>query len=334
MNYGAETNPPAWKIYMGMLPQDIGMLGAMPVFSASHSAWYARPPGYVRALRLPALAAPSRNQGLGDAAAFNQASIDLHNQIELPIQAGDTFLNAGDTQGALSAYKAAGQTAATTNGPQIDAAGAVSATQPLTQFALGLNGRLQAASDAVAAQGLAHQMLVTYQDAIQQGLIALANPPSSGGSPDAALIAAAQALSAYLQNHGVPSEHSSLPIVSTFQNAWNANGTMGAALVVDGKYGPKTASALAVVLGSAVPAPNTSGPPGPAVQPPAGGGSASVVVTPSSNTTAAWILGAALVGAAGIAGWAWYNKGGGKAMLTRRRARRALPRARARRRSR
>jgi hypothetical protein len=57
-------------------------------------------------------------------------------------------------------------------------------------------------------------------------------------------------------------------------------------------------------------------------------------VTPSSNSTAAWILGAALVGAAGIAGYAWYHKGGGKAMLTRRRARHALPRARARRRAR
>ena len=42
----------------------------------------------------------------------------------------------------------------------------------------------------------------------------------------------------------------------------------------------------------------------------------------------------AVLAAAGIAGYAWYHKGGGKAMLTRRRVRHALPRARARRRAR
>lgn len=208
--------------------------------------------------------------GVGDAAAFTQAATDLHNQLELPIQAGDTYLQAGDAASALSAYKAAGQVGAGTLGPEIDAAGAPSVTQSYTQYAWGLNGQLAAATDATAAQGLVHEMLVTYQDAIQNGALALNAAPSGGGgnAPSSDLLAKAQALKAYLDTNGVPSRHTKLQVTGDFQRAFIADGNTlkyGA----DSEYGPATAAALAAVLGSSpAPKPPAPGPgPGPITPP-------------------------------------------------------------------
>ena len=121
-----------------------------------------------------------------------------------------------------------------------------------------------------------------------------------------------------------------------FQVAWNAS-TPGAsqALTVDGKYGPQTQAALATALayfftdsngtvqgptngtipaqvcggGGVAPSPSPSPSPSPT---PVNPNQTTTVTTSSMNP---WIIGGALVAAAGIAGWAYYAKGGGKKHL-------------------
>ena len=254
-------------------------------------------------------------RGLGDANAFAQATTDLQNQVALPIQAGDTYLGAGDVAGALTAYQAAGQTAATTLGPEINSAegGAATVTKPFTDFAWGLNGQLAAATDATAAQGLAHEMLVTYQDAISTGLASLNTPAPSGG-PSQALLDAANRLKAYLDTNGVPSRHTSLQVVSDFQSAYIADGNT-LKYGVDGKYGPVTAAALARVLGAAPspkPAPGPGPSPGPAPGPSPG------PITPSSSTssgdyTVPILVGAGVLAASIVAVALYKRRGRGKA---------------------
>lgn len=121
--------------------------------------------------------------------------------------------------------------------------------------------------------------------------------------------------------------------VSNFQTAWNNSSPGGNFhLTVDGKYGPMTAQALATALQYT---PNGGTPLGGSAPPPfsyasggGGGGSVTVpttVITPSPSTSvsvtspstskSALIIGGALVLAAGIAGWAYYEKGGGKKMI-------------------
>jgi hypothetical protein len=278
--------------------------------------WYAEksskqglPPVYYKHDGSKPLAGPPR--GLGDASALAQAASDLANQVALPIQAGDTYLGAGDLPAALSAYKAAGQTAATTSGPQINSAegGAATVTKPFTDFAWGLNGQLAAATDATAAQGLAHEMLVTYQDAIENAQQALANPTPTGG-PSQALLDAARALKAWMDANGVPSSKVQVTEVGNFQSAYLADGNplkYGA----DKKYGPVTAAALASVLGGA-PAPKPS-PPGPGPGPKPG---PVTPVAPSSSSSSSGdytvpILVGAGVLAASIVALAVYKKRGG-----------------------
>jgi len=126
-------------------------------------------------------------------------------------------------------------------------------------------------------------------------------------------------------------------ITQNFQAAWNAS-TPGQSnpITVDGKYGPQTAGALANALNYSWTDTNGNqhaaiGGNAPASVCGAAGGGGGVTppkpspsptpVNPSQTTTVTtssmnpWIIGGALVAAAGIAGWAYYAKGGGKRHL-------------------
>jgi hypothetical protein len=237
-----------WQRFEGTVPRALSGLGETPLHHNGH--WWVKQ----RDAAILRYATP----GFGDAAAFDAAAAALANQVAAPIQTADSYLSAGETANALQAYQAAGQTAVSTNGPQIDAAGAPNVTQPYTQFAWGLNGQLAAATDATAAQGLAHNILTTLQDAIRDGQASLSAPAPAQSSD---LTAAAQALKAYLDQNGVPPESQVVAEVRTFQQAYIAAGNT-LAYGADGKYGPATTAALAAVLGSA---PNPK--PGPEPQP-------------------------------------------------------------------
>lgn len=115
---------------------------------------------------------------------FMQATADLDAQVQGPIMAGDTYMAASPPEydAALSAYQAAGQAGATNVGPEIDAAGQMPFTGPLTQKAWQLNGKLAALSGnsidvARQAQSLAKQIAALYAQAIDVG----SNPPARGG---------------------------------------------------------------------------------------------------------------------------------------------------------
>jgi hypothetical protein len=112
---------------------------------------------------------PPRAVGVGSIPlplGFNQAQIDLQNQFVLVVNAGNTYLTAGETANALAAYKAAGMTGATTIGPEIDLSGMPNTTQEFTQQAWQFNGLLQATTDAPTAQKYANAMETLYQLAI------------------------------------------------------------------------------------------------------------------------------------------------------------------------
>jgi hypothetical protein len=121
--------------------------------------------------------------------SYDQASTDLQNQMVLVMQAGDIHYGANDWEAAITSYQAAGMAGATSNGPEIDLAGAANVTQNYTQQAWQLNTELSQLSptggqeSANAARSYVTQMLAFYQTAMAQGQAALDNggvPP--GGS--------------------------------------------------------------------------------------------------------------------------------------------------------
>lgn len=126
--------------------------------------------------RVGIAAAPSTTA----ARPFDQAQADLVNQVNLPIQAGDTYLGEGDYAGAVTSYQAAGQAGATSVGPEIDLAGAAWVTQPLTHQAWLSNGDLAAIvatgatqAQAQLAQTYAYNMAALWQQAINDGISAM-----------------------------------------------------------------------------------------------------------------------------------------------------------------
>lgn len=115
------------------------------------------------------------------ATLFDQAQIDLSNQVGGPIEAGDTYMTETppDYAQAVSAYQAAGQAGASV-GPEIDLAGAAWVTQPLTHQAWLSNGDLQrmtsagaTAAQAADARTYAHNIQSLLQQAINDGIAAV-----------------------------------------------------------------------------------------------------------------------------------------------------------------
>jgi hypothetical protein len=118
---------------------------------------------------------------------FAQAQSDL-SAMNASVGAADAYLAGGELANAVAAYQAAGNSGATTIGPEIDLAGAPNATQPFTQQAWTLNGQLAAipaatptAAQAAQAQVLAQQMVSLYSKAIQAGQAPGALTVASGG---------------------------------------------------------------------------------------------------------------------------------------------------------
>jgi hypothetical protein len=116
---------------------------------------------------------------------FGDAPTDLANQVNLPIQAGDTYLAAGDFKAAVNAYQAAGNAGALSVGPEIDLAGNPTQTQPLTQQAwianvalAAINNQTPTATDAALAQSYAKKISNLYQQALT---VAGAKPSTSSG---------------------------------------------------------------------------------------------------------------------------------------------------------
>jgi hypothetical protein len=126
---------------------------------------------------------------------FAQAQTDLQNQVILVVTAGDTYLQAGETANALSAYQAAGQAGATSVGPEIDLAGMPNTTQPYTQQAWQINGFLAQTTDAPTAKQYAYSMIALYQMAIASAknvALSAPNPAALNVTPDAATISPAR----------------------------------------------------------------------------------------------------------------------------------------------
>jgi hypothetical protein len=165
----------------GTAGNEIVTLGRAPIIEAEYETIVAT------------LAAPP-------ATPFDQAQVDLTNQVELPIQAGDEYLTEAtpDYAYAVSAYQAAGNAGATSVGPEIDLAGVWWVTQPLTHPAWETNAELQAIPSANAtieqaqlAQMYAKGMAAQYQQAINAGSAALlrgARPPVAGTPMTKALL--------------------------------------------------------------------------------------------------------------------------------------------------
>jgi len=147
---------------------------------------------------------------LAAASSYVQPALDLQNQVTLAVAAGDAYYLADTTafrldfSDATQAYQAAGQAGASSVGPEIDAAGASSATQPLTQQAWNLNAQLAALqpsgqpdptngvnapyfnqADADRARALVVSMIGLYTQAIAAGAAAQGQPvpPPPGPQP-------------------------------------------------------------------------------------------------------------------------------------------------------
>lgn len=117
---------------------------------------------------------------LPSAGPFDQAQIDLVNQVNGPIYAGNVYLAEGNYGAAVLAYQAAGQAGATSVGPEIDLAGAAWVTQPLTHQAWISNGDLAAIASTGATQAQAQtaqiyisNMSALWQQAINDGIAAV-----------------------------------------------------------------------------------------------------------------------------------------------------------------
>jgi hypothetical protein len=123
---------------------------------------------------------------------FTQSAADFQSGVILPIQAGDAYYNAGQYADAITAYKAAGQTGATTVGPEIDISGAAAVTQKFTQNAWVTNAELQKMSDtyptsdakknADLARWDVFIMFLLYQQALAAGQAVMARGGTVPGS--------------------------------------------------------------------------------------------------------------------------------------------------------
>jgi hypothetical protein len=127
---------------------------------------------------------------LPQSGAFAQSAADFRAGFILPIQAGDIYYNAGQYADAITAYKAAGQTGATTLGPEIDLGGAAAVTQKFTQEAWAINSALQNVSgstqqSADLARWHVFTMFLLYQRALAAGQAAGGKRP--GVTPNASL---------------------------------------------------------------------------------------------------------------------------------------------------
>jgi ribosomal protein S11 len=117
---------------------------------------------------------------------YAQAASDLAD-MQATAKYADTQIAALDYAGAVKTCQAAGTNGVAVLGPEIDAAGAMQATQPHTQHAQMLNATLAViaqtapatAADATSARGLLNSMLNDYLTAIQDGRAA----QSTGNSP-------------------------------------------------------------------------------------------------------------------------------------------------------
>ena len=137
----------------------------------------------------------------------------------------------------------------------------------------------------------------------------------AANQPGANLAALTQALLAYFNSSGVPSEHVNDPNVMAWQEGWNAdpisqvNGA-NSALSEDGGYGPNSALALASINGGNAPGINTTGAPVVPTTP--------VVVTPTvvvpgsasggSSYTVPLIVGGVVLGAAVLTAAVMHHK--------------------------
>ena len=211
-----------WCEYAKGSPIPAG-LGSIP--ELHHNAWWVkRPSGRVMRYGL--------GSASGDLSSMN-ASLDSANGL----------LTAGNYPDAITTYKAAGQNAVTTLGPEIDAQTG-SASVSFTQQAWVLNDALASISgtaqvDAESAQAIAGQM----RDLYTQGLATSAFTANT--LPSTPLVQAAADLNGYFATN--PCTQSAFTQASDFQTAYNAAG-MGPAINVDGKYGPLTRAALQHVM--------------------------------------------------------------------------------------
>ena len=132
--------------------------------------------------------------GAAPAADIAQAQADLA-AFETTLQAALTYVQAGQWDSAVEAYKAAGSAGATVVGPEIDGLGAANVTQGYTQAAWTVNGKLATinstpyngtaatATDAATAQGYALSMDQGYRIALAAAHAATGVSPNPGGSP-------------------------------------------------------------------------------------------------------------------------------------------------------
>lgn len=130
--------------------------------------------------------------GLGDINAFAQAKVDLDAAFGQGQAAAAASVAQGDYSGAVQSLQAIGQAAVGAGGiaGEIDAAGAPSATQPLTHQAWSTNALLAAVNgtaatilDAQTAQSLIVQMYSFYNQAITAGVQALGGTPPQPTPP-------------------------------------------------------------------------------------------------------------------------------------------------------
>jgi len=231
--------------------------------------------------------------GVGDVNSIALELQMLNNQASTPI----TQDTDGSYHGYVSGLQTAGAAAVGGLGPDLDATYAQYSgyNNSATQSAWQANANLQALnsadgtsatpaqlSDAQNAQQTLQQMAAFYGTASSLGQSAAAagggTPPTSTSQYNAATVAAAQAImqstTAALCNLGGSSSGNS--VVNNFQTTYNTS-TGVKPLATDGKYGPLTQAAAAVVLiyngGGVPPRPCTSytnGPGGAAVTCPAG----------------------------------------------------------------
>ena len=108
--------------------------------------------------------------------AYDQSRADLASEVVGYSAFGDSAMSLKDWASAVRYYQQAGDNGATMLGPEIDAAGYPGKTQPLTQQAWAINGKLAAftassatQANAISAQGLVYNMVQLYTAAINAG---------------------------------------------------------------------------------------------------------------------------------------------------------------------
>jgi hypothetical protein len=286
---------PVWGSQMSTLPSyGPGLLGVPSLMTQMHS-------GYRHHRRIGALP--------DDLTAFDGT-----------ISAADFYLANSEWQNAVMAYQAAGNTGATTIGPEIDASTGGS-SQPLTQQAWAINGNLAAVnstssasqSDAISAQGFARQMQNIYHSILNN----IAQGGGGGGTgpvqPSQALVAASNALVSYLQTNGC--SQSSISQVVAFQTQYNAEGSQQ--LPTDGKYGALTQGALQRVMTASGggTAPQNCFQSGGGSGGGGGGGTPPTTVTPIQAGVFPWGTAALITSAVVAAGYIAYESKHGKHLM-------------------